>query len=160
VIYCFGTFLVLAVADYFYERWRFEQSIRMSREELKEEFKETEGDPLIKSRVKSLQKEMARRRMMQEIPKATVVITNPTHIAVALKYKNNEMSAPKVIAKGAGFVAEKIREVAGRHRIPIVEDKPIARALYKVKIGQSIPEELYKAVARILAYIYKLRGVA
>ena len=160
VITVFLAFLTLAVIDYLYERWRFDRSLRMTREEIKEEHKETEGDPLIKSRIKSLQKEMARKRMMQEVPKATVVITNPTHIAVALKYKKEEMTAPLVLAKGAGFIAEKIKELAKKHGIPVVEDRPLARALFKVKLGSFIPEELYKAVAKILAYIYKLRGVA
>jgi flagellar biosynthetic protein FlhB len=138
----------------------FERSIRMTKEEIRQEFKESEGDPLIKSRVRSLQKEMARRRMMQELPKATVVITNPTHLAVALRYTRDEMSAPKVIAKGAGFIAERIKEVAREHGIPLVEDKPLARALSKLKVGSFIPEELYRAVARILAYIYTLKGAA
>ncbi len=96
--------------------------------------------------------------MMQQVPKATVIITNPTHIAVALRYKSNEMEAPKVIAKGAGFIAERIIMIAREHGIPIVEDKPLARALYKLKIDSYIPEELYRAVAKLLAYIYKLRG--
>ncbi|MEW6569709.1 MAG: flagellar biosynthesis protein FlhB [Nitrospirota bacterium] len=160
VLYIFTIFLILAAVDYLYERWRFERSIKMSREELKEEYRETEGDPLIKSRIKSLWKELARRRMMQEVQKATVVITNPSHIAVALRYKKDEMSAPKVIAKGAGYIAEKIKEIARKYGIPIVEDKPLARALFKLKIDSIIPEELYKAVAKILAYIYKLRGIA
>jgi flagellar biosynthetic protein FlhB len=160
VIYAFTLFFVLAVMDYLYEKWSFERTLRMSREEIKEEYRETEGDPLIKARIKSLQKEMARRRMMQEASKATVVITNPTHIAVALRYKKDEMSAPRVIAKGAGFIAEKIKEIARKYGIPIVEDKPLARALYKLKINSFIPEELYRAVAKILAYIYQLRGIA
>lgn len=160
VIYAFTTFFVLAVFDYLYQRWNFERSIRMTKEEIKEEHRETEGDPLMKARIKSLQKEMARRRMMQEVPKATVVITNPTQIAVALRYKKDEMSAPKVIAKGAGFIAVRIKEIARKYNIPIVEDKPLARAIYKLKLNSFIPEELYRAVAKILAYIYKLRGVA
>jgi flagellar biosynthetic protein FlhB len=157
VITVFIVFLVLALIDYIIERWRFERSIRMTRQELKEEMKEYEGDPLIKSRIKSIQKELARKRMMQEVPKATVVITNPTHIAVALMYRKDETPAPKVIAKGVGFIAEKIKEIARKHGIPVVEDKPLAQALYKLNIGSTIPEELYRAVARILAYIYKVR---
>lgn len=159
VITAFIVFLVLALIDYIIERWRFERSIRMTRQELKEEMKEYEGDPLIKSRIKSIQKELARKRMMQEVPKATVVITNPIHIAVALMYKKDETPAPKVIAKGAGFVAEKIREIARKQGIPVVEDKPLAQALYKLTIGSAIPEELYRAVAKILAYIYRVRKV-
>jgi flagellar biosynthetic protein FlhB len=158
--YVFATFFVLAVLDYGVQRWKFERSLRMSREEVKEEYKEIEGDPLIKSRIKALQRETARRRMMQEVPKATVVITNPTHIAVALRYKGGETAAPKVIAKGQGFVAQRIKEIAKEHSVPVVEDKPLARALHKLELGVLIPEELYKAVARILAYIYRLRGVA
>ncbi|MEW6417081.1 MAG: flagellar biosynthesis protein FlhB [Nitrospirota bacterium] len=160
VIIIFMTFFIFAVMDYLYERWRFERSLKMTKHEVKEEYKETEGDPLVKSRVKSIQRELARRRMMQEVPKATVVITNPTHIAVALKYKKEEMSAPMVIAKGAGFVAEKIKEIARKNHIPIVEDKPLARALYKLNLDSFIPVDLYRAVAKILAYIYNVRGVA
>lgn len=160
VMYAFLTFLVIAIIDYLIERWRFERSIRMSKEEIKSEHKESEGDPLIKSRIKSIQKEMARKRMMQEVPKATVVITNPTHFAVALLYTKGETSAPKIIAKGAGLVAAKIKETAIRHGVPIMEDKPLARALFKVKLDSYIPEELYKAVAKVLAYIYKMKGAA
>ncbi len=160
VLTAFGIFLVLAVADYLSERWKFERSLKMSREELKREFRETEGDPVIKTRIKSIQRELARRRMMQQIRKATVVITNPTHIAVALRYKKDEMQAPQVIAKGAGLIAERIKELARKYSIPIVEDKPLARALYKLKLDSYIPEALYRAVAKILAYIYTLRGVA
>lgn len=160
VTYGFAVFFVVGVVDYMLERWRFERSVRMSREEIKEEQRESEGDPMIKSRVKAIQREMARKRMMHEVPKATVVITNPTHIAVALKYEDKKMSAPKVVAKGADAVAAKIKEIARAHSVPIVEDKPLARVLYKTELGADIPEKLYKAVARILAYIYKLRGAA
>jgi flagellar biosynthetic protein FlhB len=160
VVITFLTFLAVAILDYLFERWRFERSIKMSKEELKEEHKETEGDPLIRSRIKSIQREIARRRMMQEVPKATVVITNPIHLAIALQYKRAEMEAPKVIAKGAGIIAEKIKETAAKHSIPIIEDPSLARALFKLKIDSYIPEELYKAVARILAYIYKMKGAA
>lgn len=156
----FGVFFVIALADYLYERWRFEHSIRMSKEEIREEFKESEGNPQIKARVKSIQKELARRRMMEAVPTATVVITNPTHLAVALRYRTEEAEAPKVVAKGAGYVAERIRELARKHGVPLVEDKPVARALFKVQVDAYIPEELYRAVAKILAYIYKLRGSA
>ncbi len=158
VIITFLTFFVVAILDYLFERWRFERSIRMSKEEMKEEHKETEGDPLIKARIRSIQREIARRRMMQEVPKATVVITNPLHLAVALQYKRNEMSAPKIIAKGAGLIAEKIKEIATKHNIPVIEDVPLARALFKLRIDSYIPTELYKAVAKILAYIYKTKG--
>ncbi len=158
IIAMLGLFLLIALFDYIQERYRFERSIRMTRQEIKEEFKETEGDPLVRARIRSIQKELARRRMIQEVQKATVVVTNPTHIAVALLYRREELPAPKVVAKGAGYVAEKIKEVARGHSVPIVEDPPLARALYRLKIGAYIPEELYKAVAKILAYIYKTRG--
>lgn len=160
VVIVFLTFFVIALLDYLFERWRFERFLRMSKEELKEEYKETEGDPLIKARIKSIQREISRKRMMQEVPKATVVITNPLHLAVALQYKRNEMMAPRIIAKGAGFIAEKIKEIALKHNIPIIEDVPLARALFQLKVGSYIPEELYKAVAKIIAYIYRMRGVA
>lgn len=153
-------FLAIAIIDYFFQKWQFERSIRMSMKELKEEHKESEGDPYIKSKIKSIQKEMAMKRMMQEVPKATVVITNPVHLAVALKYEGKSMSAPKIIAKGADVLAEKIKETARKKGVPIVEDKPLARMLYKVEIGSYIPEDLYRAVAKILAYVYKMRGAA
>jgi len=160
VAYVFTTFFVLALADYLYERWKFEKSLRMTKDEVREESKESEGDPLIKAKIKGLQREAARRRMMEAVPKATVVITNPTHIAVALRYDKEESAAPKVVAKGKDLVAQRIKEIARLHGVPLVEDKPLARALVKVKLDAAIPEELYRAVARILAYIYKLRGRA
>jgi flagellar biosynthetic protein FlhB len=158
--YAFTTYFVLALLDYLYERWKFERSLRMTKEEIREESRESDGDPLIKAKIRSMQRDMARRRMMEAVPKATVVITNPTHIAVALLYKKDQTSAPKVIAKGKGYVAERIREIARKHGVPLMEDKPLARALFKVKLDSYIPEELYRAVAKILAYIYKLKGAA
>jgi flagellar biosynthesis protein FlhB len=160
VAYAFTTFFVLALIDYLYERWKFERSIKMTKEEIKEEGREAEGSPLIKAKIRSMQRDMARRRMMEAVPKATVVITNPTHIAVALLYKKDQTSAPKVIAKGKGYVAEKIREIARKNGVPLMEDKPLARALFKIKLDSFIPEELYRAVAKILAHIYKLKGAA
>ncbi len=160
VMIVFFTFFIFAVLDYVFQRWRFYQTLKMTKEEVKQEYKEIEGDPLIKSRIKSVQRELARKRMMQEVPKATVVITNPTHLAVALQYKKDNMAAPVLTAKGAGFIAAKIKEIARKHRIPIVEDKPLARALYKLRLDSFIPPELYRAVAKILAYIYNLRGAA
>lgn len=149
----------LAVLDYGFQRWQHERKLMMTRQELKEEFKQTEGDPLIKSRIKALQREMARRRMMAEVPKASVVVTNPTELAVALKYEPGQMAAPQVVAKGAGFVAQRIRQIAAEHRVPIVEDKPLAQALYKmVEIGREVPYALYAAVAEVLAYVYRLKG--
>jgi len=160
VAYAFTTYFLLALIDYLYERWKFERSIRMTKEEIREEARESDGDPLIKAKIRSMQRDMARRRMMEAVPKATVVITNPTHIAVALLYKKDQTSAPKVIAKGKGYIAEKIRGIARRHGVPLMEDKPLARALFKVKLDAFIPEELYRAVAKILAHIYKLKGAA
>jgi flagellar biosynthetic protein FlhB len=159
-LYGIGFFALIAVIDYFVQRWRFERSIKMSKEEIRQEFKESEGDPIMRSRIRSLQKERARRRMMQEVPNATVVITNPTHLAVALQYERDGLAAPRMVAKGAGVIAENIREMARKHGVPLVEDKPLARALYKLPLDSAIPQELYRAVAKILAYIYKLRGVA
>jgi len=160
VAYAFTTYFILALIDYLYERWKFDRSLRMTKEEIREESRESEGDPLIKAKIRSMQRDMARRRMMEAVPKATVVITNPTHIAVALLYKKNHGAAPKVIAKGKGYIAEKIRETARKHGVPIMEDKPLARALFKINLDSFIPEELYRAVAKILAYIYKLKGAA
>jgi flagellar biosynthetic protein FlhB len=131
----------------------------MTKQEVKEEFKQTEGDPMVKARIRSIQREMARRRMMEEVKKADVVITNPTHLSVALQYDSAIMTAPKVVAKGANQVALRIREVAEDNRIPLVENKTLAQNLYKsVDIGQEIPEDFYRAVAEILAYVYGLEG--
>jgi flagellar biosynthetic protein FlhB len=151
----------LAVLDYAFQRWSYEKSLRMTRREVQDEFKQTEGDPLIKSRIRSIQRELARRRMMAEVPKADVIITNPTHLAVALQYRYKDMSAPKVIAKGAELVAQKIKETAKAHGVPLVENKPLAQTLYRnVDLGQPIPSSLYQVVADILAYVYRLRGKA
>jgi flagellar biosynthesis protein FlhB len=159
-LYGLLAFFGIAAADYFVQRWRFERSLRMTKDEIRQEFKETEGDPLIRSRIKTLQRDMARKRMMQEVPKATVVITNPTHLAVALKYEQGGKAAPKVVAKGADVIAANIRELARQHNVPLVEDKPLARALFKLKLDSVIPEELYRAVAKILAHVYTLKGSA
>jgi flagellar biosynthesis protein FlhB len=149
---------VLAVLDYLFQRWRLQAQLRMSRQEIKEEFREQEGDPHIKNRIRSLRQKMARQRMMTEVPKADVVITNPTHLALVLRYRPEEMAAPRVVAKGADFVAQRIREIARSHSIPILENKPLARMLYaRVEVGQEIPESLYRAVAEVLAYILRLR---
>ncbi len=154
----FLLYLAVAFVSYALEKWQFERSQRMTKQEVKDESKESEGDPIVRSRIKSLQREMARKRMMQEVPDATVVITNPTHLAIAIKYEDKEMFAPKIVAKGAGVVAEKIREIARKHDVPIVEDKPLARSLFKLELNTHVPESLYIAVAKILAYIYKLKG--
>ncbi len=154
----FLVILVLAGLDYAFQRWDYEKSLRMTKREVQDEFKQTEGDPLIKSRIRSIQREMARRRMMAEVPKADVIITNPTHLAVALVYKSSEMSAPRVVAKGAGLIAAKIKELAREHRVPMVENKPLAQILYKtVDLGQMIPTTLYHMVADILALVYRLK---
>jgi flagellar biosynthetic protein FlhB len=149
--------IALAVVDYAWQRWQFEKSLRMSKQEIKEESKAQEGDPQLKARIRSIMREMARKRMMQDVPKATVVVTNPTHLAIALAYRREEMEAPQVVAKGAGYVAERIKAIAQEHAIPLVENKPIAQQLFKtIDIGETIPEGLYKAVAEILAYVYRL----
>jgi flagellar biosynthesis protein FlhB len=150
--------LFLAAADYFYQRWQHEKSLRMSRQDLKEEEKQTEGDPLIKARIRSIQRQMARKRMMAEVPKADVVITNPSHLAVALYYDKDSQGAPQVVAKGAGFVAERIKEIARKYHVPVLENKPLARVLFKtVEIGQLIPATLYQMVADVLAFVYRLQ---
>jgi flagellar biosynthetic protein FlhB len=144
---------VLGCADYGYQKWEFERNIRMTRQEIKEEFRQTEGDPNLRAAIRSRMRDLARRRMMQRLPEATMVITNPRHYAVALQYRKR-MPAPKVIAKGADFLALRIREEAEKLGIPVVEDPPLARALYaSVEVDQEIPPELYKAVAEVLAYL-------
>jgi flagellar biosynthetic protein FlhB len=153
-----GIMAAVAALDYFVKRRRTETRLRMSRHELKEEMRESEGDPLIKSRIKGLRIKMSRRRMMADAAKADVVIANPDHLAVALRYRAGETAAPRVVAKGAGFMAQKIKEIAAEHRIPVVENKPLARLLFKlVEVGQEIHESLYRAVAEVLAYVYRLR---
>ncbi|GMT42579.1 MAG: flagellar biosynthetic protein FlhB [bacterium] len=159
IFYVLLLMLILAVIDFAFQKYLFEENLRMTKQEVKDERKETEGNPLIKQRIRSIQMQLARRRMMSEVPKAEVVITNPTHLAVALSYDRLNMPAPTLVAKGAGHIARKIKEIAKENDIPIVEDRPLARILFKsVDIGQSIPEDLYKATAEILAYIYRLKG--
>ncbi len=153
-----GVMAVLAFVDFMFQRWRLHMQLRMSRQEIKEEMREQDGDPHVKSRLRSLRQKMARQRIMAEVPKADVVITNPTHLAVALRYRPENMTAPRVVAKGAGFVAQRIREIARSNSIPILENKPLAQMLYQqVEVGQEIPESLYRAVAEVLAYIFRLR---
>ena len=152
-------FIVIAVLDYLFQRYSLEEQMRMSKQEVKEEYKRTEGDPLVKGEIRRRQQEMARHRMMSEVPKADVVVTNPFHIAVALRYDAKKMVAPQVVAKGTRMIAENIKELARNNNVPIMENPPIARALYKsCKVGESITTELYSAVAEILTYIYKLSG--
>ncbi|XKH50599.1 flagellar biosynthesis protein FlhB [Chryseomicrobium palamuruense] len=151
--------VVLAVADYMYQKYEFEKQIRMSKQDLKDEFKKTEGDPLIKSKIKEKQRQMSLNRMIQDLPRADVLITNPTHFAVALAYDDKTMEAPTVIAMGMDFQALKLREKAKEFRVTIVENKPLARALYdQTDIGDPVPEELFGAVAEILAYVYRING--
>jgi len=153
-----GMYLVLAVADYAYQRWDLYKNLRMSKDEIKEEHKRSEGDPLLKSRVRGMQRQMARGRMMANVPKATVVVTNPTHLAIAIEYQEG-MRAPKVLAKGPYRVAERIVKIAREHHIPVVQNIPLARAIYKtIEIGQEISPDLYLAMAEVLAYVYKLKG--
>ncbi len=151
--------IVVAIIDYAYQKWKFLEDQKMTKKEVKDETKQTEGDPLVKSRIRQLQHEAARKRMMAEVPEADVVVTNPTRLAVALKYDGQEMDAPTVLAKGAGPVAKNIRRIARENDVPLVEDKQLARNLYSsVDIGQEVPMELYQAVAELLAYVYKLKG--
>jgi flagellar biosynthesis protein FlhB len=149
--------LFLAVFDYTYQRFDFEKNLRMSKQDIRDEYKNIEGDPLIKSKIKEKQRQIAMRRMMSEIPNADVVITNPTHFAIAIKYDENKASAPYVVAKGVDHIAFKIREVAKANNVMQVENKPLARSLYaSVEIGEVVPEEFYQAVAEVLAYVYRM----
>jgi flagellar biosynthetic protein FlhB len=151
-------YAIIAAADFFYQRYEFAKNMRMTKQEVKDEYKMNEGDPHVKGRIKTIQRQIAYKRMMTEVPTANVVITNPTHYAVALKYESGKMVAPKVVAKGMDLIALKIKEIAKAHNVPIVEDRPLAQALYKnVEIGEGIPEKLFQAVAQILAYIYRLK---
>ncbi|GAB6098881.1 flagellar biosynthesis protein FlhB [Halanaerocella petrolearia] len=150
-------FIVLGIVDLFYQKWEHEQQLKMSKKEVEEEKKQTEGNPEVKSKRKEKQQEMAQSRMMQDVPDADVVITNPTHIAVALKFNMDTMDVPVVVAMGQDEVAQKIKEVAREEDVEVIEEKPLARALYSmVEIGDEIPNELYQAVAEILAYVYQM----
>lgn len=151
--------LVLGLLDYLLQRYRFEKNLRMTKQEVKEEMRQTEGDPRVKARIRSLMRQLAARRMMAEVPRADVVITNPTHVAVALVYDAARMIAPQVVAKGQGFVALKIIALAQEAKVPLVQNVALARALYRsVEVGAVIPTTLYRAVAEVLAYVYRLRG--
>jgi flagellar biosynthetic protein FlhB len=154
------TLLALAVLDYLYQRWEFSRNQRMSKQELKDEFKQQEGDPMIKARLRKLRMERARKRMMKAVPTATVVVTNPTHYAVALKY-DRTMPAPKVVAKGMDLIALRIRDIARENSVPVVENAPLARTLHAmVDIDRDIMPEHYKAVAEIISFVMKLRANA
>jgi len=151
------TMIGIAILDMVYQRFEFEKSLRMTKQEVKEEYKRVEGDPTIKARIRQRQREIARGRMFLDVARADVVITNPTHVAVALRYDASSMSAPVVVAKGQRLIAQKIKEIARANNVPIVENPPVARLLYKtVEVGAQIPEHLYQAVAEILAYVYRL----
>jgi len=150
----------VSVVDYLFQRWKHERDLKMTKQEVRDELKLSEGDPTTKGRIRRVQREMSLRRMMHDVPKADVVVTNPTHFAVALQYDRASMPAPLVLAKGADFIAKRIIEIAKEHDVPVMEDKPVAQALYRTaEIGETIPPQLYRAVARILAYIYGLKGI-
>ncbi|WP_240703059.1 flagellar biosynthesis protein FlhB [Cohnella luojiensis] len=149
----------IAIFDFMYQRYEFEKNLKMSKQDIKDEYKNSEGDPLIKAKIKERQRRMALMRMMQEVPNADVVITNPTHFAVALKYDATKMDAPTVIAKGADYLALRIREIAKQNEVITMENKPLARALFeRTEVGQSVPGDLFQAVAEVLAYVYRLKG--
>jgi flagellar biosynthetic protein FlhB len=153
-----GVLVVFAAIDFGLQRWEYNKKLRLTKQEAKQEHKEKEGDPLIKSRIRAVQREMARRRMMQAVKTADVIVTNPTHFAVALSYQK-DMAAPKVVAKGADFLAQKIKKIASDAGVPLVENVPLARTLYKtVKVGQYVPRALYQAVAEVLAYVFRLKN--
>jgi flagellar biosynthetic protein FlhB len=154
-----GILLIVAIADFLYQRWQHNEDLKMTKQEVKDESKNVEGDPQVRSRRMSLQRERARQRMLQAVPKADVIITNPTHVAVALRYDTSNMDAPVVVAKGAGFMAQKIKEIARHANVPILENRSLARGLFKAaKVGQEIPTTLYQAAAEVLAYVYRLRN--
>ena len=148
----------IAVLDYLYQRYEFMKNMKMSMQEIKDEYKQQEGDPHVKQKLRQIRAERAKNRMMQAVPESDVVITNPTHFAVALKYDNNEMQAPVVVAKGADLIAKKIRELAEEADVPLVRNPPLARALFEnVDLDQEVPIEHYKAVAEVISYVYKLK---
>lgn len=152
-----GVIMVIGVLDYGYQKWQTTQDLKMTKQEVKDEFKQTEGDPQIKGKIRQKQRQMAMARMMKEVPKADVIVTNPTHFAVALEYHKG-MTAPKVLAKGQDLVAQKIKAIGRENHVPLVENVPLARALYRTtEIGDFIPQELYQSVAEVLAYVYRLK---
>ncbi len=154
-----SVYLILAIGDYAYQKWHYKRSLRMTKEEVKEDLKRSEGDPLLRQRVRSQQRRLARQRMMANVPKADVIITNPTHLAVAVRYQAEIMQAPRVIAKGAYRIADRIVALAKQHHIPIVQNIPLARALYRsVAVEEEISPDLYLAMAEVLAYVYRLRA--
>ncbi|WP_300298758.1 flagellar biosynthesis protein FlhB [Ferrovibrio sp.] len=152
-----GIMAVVSVADYLYQRYNYIKQLRMTRQEVKDEHKETEGDPIIKARLRQLRMQRVRKRMMANVPQASVVVTNPTHYAVALKYEEGQSEAPIVVAKGVDVLARRIREIATEHDVPIVENPPLARALYKVELDEPIPIDHYRAVAEVISYVMRLK---
>jgi flagellar biosynthetic protein FlhB len=149
--------VLIAAVDVPFQLWQYQKKLKMTRQQVKDEFKDTEGRPEVKSRIRSLQQQIAMRRMMEELPNADVVVTNPTHFAVALKYDDATMGAPKVIAKGKDLIAKRIREIAAEHKVPMFSAPPLARALFRsTELGDEIPSQLYTAVAQVLAYIYQI----
>ncbi|MBU1026425.1 MAG: flagellar biosynthesis protein FlhB [Candidatus Margulisbacteria bacterium] len=151
-------YIIVAILDYMYRRWEYMRNLKMSKQEVKEEYKRLEGDPMVKQRMRDLQRQAAQQRMMGAVPQADVVVTNPTHIAVALKYESKNMKAPLLLAKGQRKIAEEIKRIAEAHEISIVENEPLARSIYRTtKLNQEIPADLYQAVAEILAYVYKIK---
>ena len=158
-----GILLVVAIFDYMYQRWQYLEDLKMTKQEVREEMKRMEGDPLIREQRRHIQRQMAMHRMSAEVPRADAVITNPTHLAIAIRYDSEEMAAPQVVAKGADLLAKRIREIAIEHGVPIIEKPALARALYKaVEVGQEIPMQFYQAVAEVLAFVYRIsnRGFA
>ena len=150
--------VVVAIGDFAWEKWSYKEKHRMTKQQVKEEHKEREGSPEVKQKIRAIQRDMATKRMMADIPKADVIVTNPTHISIVIRYDAETMIAPEIIGKGQDHLALRIREIAKEHDVPIVENVPLARALYKtVKVGQGVPRSLYKAVAEILAFVYKLK---
>ena len=159
LVYVLGILSVITFVDVMFQRMNHRKQLRMTKQEVKDEFKQAEGDPHVKGRLRQIRMDRARQRMMQAVPEADVVVTNPTHYAVALKYEQEEMEAPVLVAKGQDLIAQKIREVAEEHDIPIVENKPLAQALFKgVEIDQEVPAEHYKAVAEVISYVWRVRG--
>jgi flagellar biosynthetic protein FlhB len=151
--------LILAALDYGYQRWQFMRDMRMTKQEVKDEYKQIEGDPIVKNRIRQAQREASKKRQLNDVPKADVVVANPTHFAVALMYDRTKAPAPVVVAKGQDLMAQRIKDVAREHKVPIVENKPLAQALYRaVEVGQMIPVEFYKAVAEVINYIYRVKG--
>jgi len=154
-----GAYIILAAGDYAYQRWNYTQQLRMSKQEVMDDLKKSEGDPFLRGRIRQQQRRMAQSRMMSKVPKADVIVTNPTHYAVAIMYDSNKMEAPVVVAKGAFNVAQRIVEIAKESKVPVVQNVPLARAMYKlVDVDKPIPPELYVAMAEVLAYVYRLKN--